>query len=178
MRLYHGSSLPNLRELRPFRSNHEKPYVYLSDSATLALIYAHNPLTRPNGFFPYYFRDGQLHYDEYFPAQTRILYQGHGGCVYTCNAENVTQLDKMPWVYLSETPVPVAESTYIPDLYDALMEAASDGRLILHRYEDAPEAARAMNRRIVRRSLEEHHHLDDPEDEYVQFLHRYMPEIF
>lgn len=52
MLLYHGSAVTGLTTLTPRQSNHERPYVYLTDSATLALLYAHNPIARPGGFFP------------------------------------------------------------------------------------------------------------------------------
>ncbi len=115
MTFYHGSSVPNLTELKPFPSNHGKPYVYFSTNAVLALLYAYNPIARPGGFFPYWFdKDGQLHYDEYFPDQLRQIYAGHHGWVYQVEAENLLQLDKMPWVYLSETPLQISKQRMFP----------------------------------------------------------------
>lgn len=174
MLLYHGSSVGDITALEPRQSGHDKPYVYLTDNATLALLYAHNPIQRPGGFFPYWFgKDGQLHYDEYFPDQTRRLYHGHSGWVYQLEADDLVHLDKMPWVYLSETTVPVAHADFIPDLYAALLEAGRTGQIILHRYEAFPEAQREIHRKIVRQSLEDH-----PLDEYVRFLRQHMPELF
>lgn len=66
MKLYHGSSVPGIRALRPALSNHGRPYVYLTDIEPLAAIYAHNPLPSPYGFFPYLWYQGKLHYEEYF----------------------------------------------------------------------------------------------------------------
>ena len=174
MMLCHGSSVPGLTELKPFPSNHSKPYVYLTDCAALALFYAHNPIERPGGFFPYWFdKQGQLHYDEYFPDQLRLMYQGHSGWVYHVEVDGWTRLDKMPWVYLSEAPVPVAQADFIPDLHAALTGAAEDGRLVLHRYGDIPEGQREIHRKVVRNSLSGH-----DEDDYVQFMRQHMPEVF
>ncbi len=174
MMLYHGSPTGGITALHPRQSGHDKPYVYLTDCPTLALLYAHNPIKRPGGFFPYWFdKTGMLHYDEYFPDQTRRLYQGHSGWVYQLNADNLDQLDRMPWVYLSETDVSVAQEDFIPDLYAALLDAERTGELILHRYEDFSEAQREIHRKIVHKSLEGH-----PEDDYVRFLREYMPELF
>lgn len=174
MTLYHGSSVPRLTELKPFPSNHGKPYVYLSDNATLALLYAHNPIARPGGFFPYWFdKEGMLHYDEYFPYQLHRMYGGHDGWIYHAEADGLAQLDKMPWVYLSESPVQITHAVHVPDLYAALLDAEQAGQLILHRYEDIPEEQRERHRRVVRRSLEGHE-----EDDYARFLREYMPELF
>ena len=174
MTLYHGSFVPHLTKLMPFPSNHGKPYVYLSDNATLALLYAHNPIARPGGFFPYWFdKAGKLHYDEYFPDQMHQMYGGHDGWVYHASANGLTQLDNMPWVYLSESPVQVIRAVHIPDLYAALLDAEQAGQLILHRYKDIPEEQREIHRKIVRKSLE-----DQPVADYVRFLRAYMPELF
>lgn len=174
MKLYHGSDVPGLTTLRPFMSNHDSPYVYLTDNPTLPLIYAHNAVGRPGGFFPYWFdKEGRLIYDEYFPGQLRTMYQGKSGWVYEADAEKLTRLDKMPWVYLSDTPVAVTGARFIPDLYEALVGASQDGRLVLHLYEDLPEQAREGHRRVVRRSLEGH-----GDDAYTAFLRQHMPEVF
>lgn len=172
MNLYHGSGTPDLTLLKPFVSNHSKSYVYLSNSATLALLYAHNPIKRPGGFFTYWFdKERTLHYDEYFPDQTRLLYAGQAGWVYTVDTEDLPQLDTMPWVYLSEAPVAVAHAKYIPDLYIALLQAEATGQLCIHRYDDIPEARRATHQQIVRNSLKEH-----DEDDYRRFVRQYMPQ--
>lgn len=174
MLLYHGSPAGGIRALRPSPSNHDKPCVYLTDCPALALLYAHNPIARPGGFFPYWFdKAGQLHYDEYFPDQTQLIYAGHPGWVYQAEADGLQRLEKMPWVYLSEAETPVAGAEYVPDLYAALLLAESEGRLTLHRYGSIPPEQQEIHRRIVRRSMEGH-----GEDDYIRFLREYMPELF
>lgn len=174
MLLYHGSPTGGIQALQPAPSNHGKPYVYLTSSPTLALLYAYNPIARPGGFFPYWFdKAGTLHYDEYFPDQTRRLYEGHAGWVYTADADSLPQLEKMPWVHLSEADVPVHQAEFIPDLYAALLQAERQGHLILHRYDDIPPAQQERNRQVVRRSLAGHDN-----DDYTRFIRQYMPEVF
>lgn len=174
MLLYHGSSVAGLTTLTPRLSNHERPYVYLTDSATLALLYAHNPITRPGGFFPYWFdQAGQLHYDEYFPDQTRIIYEGREGWVYRTADCGLPHLDRMPWVYLSTAPVQLLDAEHVPDLYSALLAAEKTGRICIHRYGDFTPEQQERHRQIVRRSL------DGPTvDDYLRFLRQYMPELF
>lgn len=174
MLLYHGSAVAGLTVLLPRLSNHERPYVYLTDSATLALLYARNPIARPGGFFPYWFdQGGQLHYDEYFPEQTRIIYESREGWVYRAEDSSLPHPDRMPWVYLSTDPVPVFGAEHIPDLYSALLAAEKAGRICIHRYEDFTPEQQERHRQVVRRSL------DGPTvDDYLRFLRQYMPELF
>lgn len=174
MTLYHGSPIGGISALCPRQSGHDKPYVYLTNCPTLALFYAFNPIQRPGGFFPYWFdKQGELHYDEYFPDQTRRIYASKAGWVYTMEAEGLSQLDKMHWVYLSETELPVSHAEFIPDLYAALLAAEKAGHLILHRFETLPKAQQEIHRKIVKNSLEGH-----TEDDYVRFLRENMPELF
>lgn len=173
MTLYHGSDVPHLTELRPVSWTGETPRTFLCTISALALIYAHNPMQRPAGFFTYWVdKTGQLHYDEYFPDQTRLLYQGHAGWVYTAEADGLTQIEKMPWVYVSEQPVPMAKAEFFPDLYEALLQADRDGRLKLHRYESLTEQQHEKRRCIVRESLKTH-----GEDDYRRFIRQHMPEV-
>ncbi len=80
MKLYHGSATQGIATLLPGQSNHDKAYVYLTDNEHLAVMYAYNPLTPPNGFFTYRFSsDGRLHYDEYFPCALEMIYGGRKG---------------------------------------------------------------------------------------------------
>ena len=39
MTLYHGSSIGGITELKPFLSEHKKPYVYLAGNSVVALLY-------------------------------------------------------------------------------------------------------------------------------------------
>ena len=178
MMLYHGSATPGLTRLIPFQSNHDRPYVYLTHSPALAALYAHNPMTRPNGWFTYRWdREGRLHYDEYFPGQLAALYQGQTGCVYAAEAE-LPAMEKMPWIYLSEIPVQVTACQDIPDLMAHLLLLETRGELIVHRYETLSDAARENFRRIVRREIDKNALREHPESEYAMFLHRYMPEVW
>lgn len=72
MTLYHGSGKNGLTTLRPYISDHGKPYVYFTDCFNLAVMYAaKNPINT------YWFKDGVLHYDEYFEGQFEALHDGN-----------------------------------------------------------------------------------------------------
>lgn len=177
MVLYHGSPVAGLKVLQPFLSNHGKPYVYLSNNDTLALIYAHNPVPRPYSFFSYRFDDKkQLHYDEYFPDALRVIYSGQSGWVYTCEAD-LPVLKEMPWVYLSQTPVDVIHSRFVPDLYEELLLRQEAGQLCVHRYETLTEPMLRCIKTMGLEEIEKYGLRNKPDDPYRQFLHEHYPEL-
>ena len=177
MFLYHGSYVPGIQDLRPFASNHDKPYVYLTHSKVLATVYAHNPMTRPNGFFTYWWnRDGILCYDEYFENQMENIYAGQKGYVYVCQG-SYPQLDKMPWVYLSEQSVPVEECLEITDIYTQLLQYEQEGLLIVRRWKDASEQQRTIWKKVVQRSLNSVDRESIAGMEYVQYVKAHFPDL-
>lgn len=177
MKLYHGSATPGIATLLPNQSNHDKAYVYLTDNETLALLYAHNPMTPPNGFFTYRFSsDGRLHYDEYFDHALETLYTGRRGTVYICECQ-AKALEKMPWVYISETPVSVVERRDISDLYKELLSRESQGDLIVHRYHTLPDAFKASINQMMRRELTDIREKNPGNEEYRAFIEAHFPHL-
>lgn len=177
MILYHGSSTAGIDKLLPFTSNDQKPYVYLTHSEVLAAIYSHNPLTRPNGYFTYWWgKDGKLYYDEYFENQTKEIYSGQKGFVYEC-AGDYPRMDKMPWVYLSEEPVQVVKCTEIPDIYEKLLCYEREGLLTINRWHEASEKQREIWVNVVRRSLEKKDLSTPLAQEYYYFVKKHFNEI-
>ncbi len=177
MLLYHGSGTGGIQTLRPSLSNHGKPYVYLTPDPNLAVIYAHKYPTEENCWFSYLYRDGQLHYEEYFSGQLEEFYQGAGGYVYACKAEGLERLDKMPWVYLSEAPVPVTDRRYIPSLYDEIIALGNAGRIIIDRYDPDNERCVAVSRRLMLKEIEDGKLREHPDSEYARFIHAHFPDL-
>lgn len=177
MILYHGSFVPGITALRPFASNHEKPYVYLTHSKVLATVYAHNPMTRPNGFFTYWWdKDGTLCYDEYFENQMEEIYSGQRGYVYVCRGA-YPQLEKMPWVYLSEETVPVEECIEIPDIFAQLLQYEKEGLLKVRRWKDASEGQREIWKKVVQRSLNSVDRESPVGMEYLRYVRAHFPDL-
>ena len=176
MNLYHGSSVGGIDVLLPFSSNHDKKYVYLTHLEELAVIYAHNPLTRPNGFFSYWLKEGSLHYDEYFPDQLRILYSGQAGYVYTCR-ESLPSLEKMDWVYISEQPVNVQNVRFIPDLYQEILRLEDQRRIQIHRYQEHSPKRLASICSMIRREITGCDPEKETDREYLRFLNTHFPEL-
>ncbi len=155
MKLYHGSDTSGITLLRPFLSNHGKPYVYFTDSEVLATVYAHSPVSRPNCFHTYRFReDGVLCYDEYFENQLEEIYAGQTGYVYECEGD-FPKMERMPWIYLAQQEVTVCKCTEIPDIYSQLLQYENEGRLVIQRWHTVSERQRRIWRKVVRDSLQE-----------------------
>ena len=77
MILYHGSSVPNLKELEPYISEHKKPYIYFSNNMAVAALYTVHKIERPYNWFPYGFNDnGVPIYTEYYPNALADVYSG------------------------------------------------------------------------------------------------------
>lgn len=172
MKLYHGSAIPGIRVLEPRMSNHGRPYVYLTDCPALAVIYAHSPVE--GGYFPYFFdEEGQLCYEEYFP-NALDLYKGFGGYVYTAEGSDLSRLEKMPWVYLSEEPVTVTGCRFIPDIYEELLALDEEGSLKLIRFGDLTEKKLQGIYMMLRRNAETLD-LKNRQDEYARFFKAHFP---
>lgn len=180
MKLYHGSNVENIKTLNPVLSNHGKPLVYLTDNYTLAILYAHNPIKRPGGFFTYKFdKQGKLNYDEYFDNQLEVMYKGVSGYVYTINAnENeYTKLDKMYWVYTTESNVPTNSVEYIEDLYLKILQCEKAGDIIINRYSTMDEETKQKWRSIVIKDIENKDLKNNMDSSYAQFLHKHFPDL-
>ena len=75
MVFYHGSPIGNLTELKPFLSEHNKPYIYFSSNPLFALLYAVKPVPKPFSFYPYGFEKDAGVYSEYFENAFFKLYK-------------------------------------------------------------------------------------------------------
>ncbi len=177
MKFYHGSNVPNLTCLKPFPSNHKKPYVYLTKSKVLAAIYAHNHLTRPNGFYTYRWgKDGILRYDEYFENQLEMMYSKQTGYIYECEGEYM-HIETMPWVYLSDQEVSVHNCTEIPDLYEQLLQFEKDGLLIVRRWNETSDKQKEIWKNAVKQSLADTDCTTASGKEYFEFIKTHFQNI-
>ncbi len=80
--LYHGSSIGNLKELKPNVSEHGTPYIYFTSNIVVALFYIVKAVEPPFNWFPYGFKDGTPVYTEYYPDAIADIYKGKTGYIY------------------------------------------------------------------------------------------------
>ena len=154
--LYHASPVPNLTELTPHVSNHGKPLVYLSDRRESVLVYLSNPVERhykrtgfPHegpfykfasyGFSP----EGLPVLEEYYPEAFADTFAGIPGWIYRAESGDCTPFEGIPGAFVSETPVKVAGREFVPDAYEAILQAEKEGLVLLRRYQShSPEKLR------------------------------------
>ncbi len=173
MKLFHGSPTGGITALLPNKAEHGTA-VFLTNIETLAALYAQGN----HCWYTYCFtRERTLVYDEVFPDQFRRLHEGRTGYIYTVEAEEARQHERMPWVYMVDG-AEAAQCRVIPDLYGYLQGEIAAGRLILRRYEDMPENVLASYRRMTVEHLVDNGFVNDPECEYARFVRTYMPELW
>ena len=177
--LYHASPVPHLTELTPHVSNHGKPLVYLSDRRESGLVYLSNPVERhckrtgfPHegpfykfasyGFSP----EGLPVLEEYYPDAFADTFAGVSGWIYRAESENCAPLDGIPGAFVSETPVKVVGREFVPDAYEAILQAEREGLVLLRRYRDhSPEKLRWIAEMVKKESQNAEKHPD-----YQNFL--------
>lgn len=134
---YHASSVKGITELEPRISNHCVPLVYFSKKRENVLVYLSNAIEkycRETGFSyngiwqkwgPYGFNeDGRLRLEEYYPHALISTYKGVSGYIYS--AETITDSGfavQIPDAAASSIPVKVSNSEYVPDAYEAILQA-------------------------------------------------------
>ncbi len=64
-------------------------------------------------------------------------YKGEKGYIYSVEEDDsFFDLEGIPFARISEKPVKISDCLYIPDAYNALLQAAEEGKIILTKYED------------------------------------------
>lgn len=147
--LFHASPIPELKVLTPHASNHGRPLVYFSRLKEYTLPYLSNAVEKyckEQGFLhqgsyhtwaSYGFTSaGVLELWEYYPGATADTYQGVSGYIYLVKeTADCHPLPDIPYAVTSDQPLPVTGCEYIPDAYQALINAARQGHILLRRYE-------------------------------------------
>ena len=114
---YHGSVIGELTELKPFISEHKKPYIYFTTNPVVALLYCVRPLEKPFSWYTYGFDGDTVVYSEYYHGAFEDVYKGKKGYLYEC--ENVLNTDNPTSIncaYTCEYPVKVDDVTEIPEV--------------------------------------------------------------
>ncbi|SFQ37853.1 hypothetical protein SAMN04487928_13932 [Butyrivibrio proteoclasticus] len=177
---YHASPVEGIKQLEPRVSDHHIPLVYFSTKRENTLVYLSNAIEKyckETGFVydgiwkkwgPYGFpKDGIQQLQEYYPNALEKTYKGVSGYIYS--AESITDSGfeiKISNAASSNAPVKVVGTEFVPDAYDAILEAEEKGLIAIMRYEEMPEKMRKWIRRTILQEYEEN--ADHPE--YLHFL--------
>ena len=185
--LYHASPIPDRETLTPHISNHGKPLIYFSQKRENVLVYlcnavekccresgfVHNGIYRKWGSYGFN-SEGILVLDEYWLNATMETYKGQAGYIYSVEEnKDFSDLEGIPFAKISQNPVKVMDCEYIPDAYDALLQAGSEGKIILTKYEDnSPKKLE-----WIRRATLEEYNDKDCGEEYRFFLKKKFPSV-
>ena len=184
---YHASPVQGITSLEPRVSNHGVPLIYFSKKRENVLVYLSNAIEkycRETGFSyegtwekwgPYGFtRDGRQQLQEYYPNALESTYRGVSGYIYS--AQSITDSGfetKIPDAATSSLPVDVTGVEFVPDAYEAILEAERNGLIVIMRYSEMPDRMKEWNERTIR---EEYDSAKD-HPEYRHFLMGNFPEI-
>ena len=161
---YHASPVEGIERLEPRISNHGVPLVYFSRKRENVLVYLSNAVEkycRETGFAwdgpwqkwgPYGFtQDGRQCLQEYYPDAMERTYKGVSGYIY--RAEEITDSGfevQIPDAAASSLPVPVTGAEFVPDAYEAILQAEREGLIVIRRYGEMTDRMREWNKRTIR----------------------------
>ena len=178
---FHASATGGIIRLEPRISNHGIPLIYFSRKRENVLVYLSNSIEkycRETGFAydgkwqkwgPYGFeKDGRQRLEEYYPNALESTYRGVSGWIY--RAETIADSGfstGIPDAATSSIPVDVIGAEFVPDAYEAILQAERDGLY------EMTEKMKAWNRRAI---LEEYDAATE-HPEYRHFLRGNFPGI-
>lgn len=100
-------------------------------------------------------------------------YKGQAGYIYSVEENSdFSDLEGIPFAKISQKPQKVTDCEYIPDAYNALLQAAEEGKIVLTKYEDNSPKKLEWIRKAT---LEEYN--KDCGEEYKFFLEKKFPSI-
>ncbi|MCM1055874.1 MAG: hypothetical protein NC394_10185 [Bacteroides sp.] len=165
--LFHASGTGGIKTLTPRISNHGIPLVYFSQKRENVLVYLSNAVEkccREAGYDhsgPYtvwgsygFNGEGILTLEEYWHNAAFDTYKGVKGYIYTVKNGGFEPMSDIPFAYTSASPVETESCEAVSDAYEALLEAAEQGKIIITRYEDNTQKKLDWIERTVREEFE------------------------
>ena len=153
MKLYHGTLISGLETLAAgSRDRQGNPVLYLTDCYPYSLFYLRDRevdfVTCGVG------RDGIVRYDEKFPDQLKLLYQGRAGYVY--ETEAAAQPGNAPGIWVCRDSVKVTGVRHIPDAYQAITEQIGRGTVEFLPYEALTPEQKRLNHAGILQYLQQY----------------------
>ncbi len=161
---YHASQTKGVKVLEPRISNHGVPLIYFSKKRENVLVYLSNAVEKyckETGFQhsgkwtkwgPYGFTENGIQYiDEYYPSALIDTYKGVSGYIY--EAKEIVDSGFETDIRDAETSsasVVVTNCEFIPDAYEAILDAEQRGLLLIKRYEDYRESVLEFNKSFIK----------------------------
>ena len=184
---YHASQVPKIKQLEPRISNHNIPLIYFSKKRENTLVYLSNAVEKYcketgfeyNGVWKkwgaYGFNsDGRQRLEEYYPDALIKTYKGVSGYIYSASEITDSGLEiQIPDAATCSQPVPVSDVEFVPDAYEAILQAEREGLITIIRYDERPQK---MIDWLAKTIKEEYENSED-HPEYRYFLKEHFPEL-
>ena len=180
MILYHGSSVPNLKELKPYISEHKKPYIYFSTNIVVAALYTVHKTECPYNWFTYGFNNNGIPvYTEYYPNALADVYSGQRGYIYQCRkTKDMSNPTNINCAYVCPIPISVENCIMMDDVYACLLKYEKDGMLIVNRFEDLSAKQRENIDKQMRQEILNYNLLSKLECGYSKFIRERFPDVW
>lgn len=172
MKLYHGTTEPNLKVLAAKSKDREgNPVLYLTDNWAYSLFYIRD---REIDFVTCGIHsDGKVYYDEKIPDQLKLLYQGKEGYIY--EVDTAAQPTKTNGIYVAGSDTEVTGKQLIPDAYQAILEEIKRGNVIFIPYESLTPEQKVLNHEGILWELQGGSALSPAKE---AFYRRYFPKAW
>ena len=180
MTFYHASSAEGLKELKPFLSEHGKPYIYFTTNPLIALLYGVKPVPKPFSYYPYGFdKNGNVVYSEYYENAFYELYNGKAGYLYECDdLKDVETPTHIRHVYASDKPVKIDRVTKISDLYAFYMEQEAKGLFRVKKRSEISDKEMSFVFEQLKREIETNKLKQTPNHAMSTFVKEHFPEVW
>lgn len=180
MIFYHGSPVKEVKELKPFLSEHGKPYIYFATNPLVALLYAVKPVPKPFSFYPYGFdENGHVVYSEYYENAFYDLYKGKTGYLYECDDLKYTDTPtKINCAYTTTESIKIDRVTKISDLYIFYKEQETKGLFSIKQKSKISDKEMNFVLDELRRDIEKYDLKSFPQHAMSIFIQKHFPTIW
>ena len=169
--------------MEPRISNHNIPLIYFSDKRENVLVYLSNAVEKvcKEGRFTFdglwykwgsygFEKDGRLRFEEYYPNALEDTYKGIKGFIYSCSQIDPYQkLDiQIPNTFITTQKTTVDNCEFIPDAYNEIINAETNGLITILRYSEFISNAR--RREWLQKVITEEYQNSEAHPDYRFFL--------
>ena len=182
--LFHGSIASGIETLHATSKLHgteDTMVVYLTANPAYALFYIwdaeHNK--RTGKYVTCFIKNGKVYYEEQFPDQLKAFYQGVSGYLYCIHhTEDFARVEGWEDMWYSRKEAEIAETRYIPDVYEELLKYEREGKLEVISYEKvATERIRDLYEYMVQK-LVDNGIVKQPDCEEAVFYQTYFEPVW
>ncbi len=182
--LYHGTVTPNIKTLNAVSSSHEdreQKIVYLTENPAYALLYIWDSVKnlKTGKHVTAWIKDGIVYYEEQFPDQLKVFYDGVSGYLYRVEKDTSfcpVQNRESMW-YSTENAI-VERAEYIEKVYDELLEYQKAGKLKIIPFEEVEKSRIDDLYSRMADSVSERRLVEAPNEPDALFYQKYFPRVW